>query len=330
MKRNILSALLAAVLLVTALLCPLPAGAADREILTEPVDLSTVKQNARGSGYEWANRTNIMTFDHLYLETDAEYGFRIPENATLVLKGDNYISASRIALTAIGTLTVQGSGTLHLVAGEVGLKMMSVDKTASLKFNSGRITIDAGTTGVYSEYPAVIFGGTTDLTVNITDADGKAINGATVQINNGRLTANAPIFSPGSLSVASCDLTVNAKTAALEAPTVKIKENNVIRAGSSAETLKDVTEYGGETSILLIPTRTQKTSLILSALFDVEAPRFLDYLIFAFVILLFAAAVGLPILHQYRKDQKKKAELEEKRAAALAEKKKRKNAEKAE
>ena len=320
MKRHILPVLLLAVLLFTALFSVYPLSAA-KEILTEPVDLSTVKQNARGSGYNWANRTNVLTFDGLHIETEEDYGFRIPNNATLVLKGDNYISASRIALTAIGTLTVQGSGTLHLVAGEVGWKMMSVDRTASVKFNSGKITIEAGDTGIYSEYPTVVFGGDCDMTITTKNEGAYAINGAVVQINNGKLTANAPIYSPGSLSVASCDLKITASASALCSPALKIKENNIIKAGANEGSLAEVMEYAGEYAILLIPTRTQKTSLILAALFDKEAPRFVDYLIFVFVILLFAAAVGLPILHQYRKNQKKKEELEAKRAVAAAEKK---------
>ncbi len=295
----------------------LPFHASAAKTLTKTVDLATIRQAARGEGYYWSNRDKTMTFTNLNMVTEDDYGFRFPSNATLILNGDNYISAKLVAIAGQDNLKIKGSGTLTLVS-DVGIKMVSPELTSSLTFISGKITINAVSSGVLSEFPTVTLGNA-DLSIQVSDQTaGNAISAYSVMLNNGRLTANAPVVSANHLSCGGCDLTINASRSALVAKEITIGEGNAINVGESASSLTSAKEYKGEASISLVPTRSRKTSLILGDGYSVVW----DYLILTLAVLLLAAFITLPILYKQRKDRIKRAQVEARRAAMLEEKKK--------
>ena len=77
MIRRISFILLTAVMLFTLCAAVLPASAA--ETVTSTVNIATANKNMRGPGYDWANRTDVLTLDGLNIDTDDAYGLRLPK-----------------------------------------------------------------------------------------------------------------------------------------------------------------------------------------------------------------------------------------------------------
>lgn len=297
---------------------PFSAAAAD-QYLASCVDLSTANQNMSGTGYSWANRSGTLTLTNLKIKTTDEYGLRIPKNATLVLVGDNYVEASSIAVTALLSLSIQGSGSLTLVAGDTGLKMISPDKTAALRIIEGNITIHAGKTGIRSDYPSVAIGNTAKLQINISDEDGQAVLADILQLNSGSLTADAKLSASSYIKIGACALQVTSrKGAAIEAPEINISKDVPMKTGSGQTDLGAAEAYNGEACIVLEPKAYVKKSVILGD----NYAAFWDYIILIATAILLVAAVALPLIFRMRKNQKKKAEIEARRAAEKAARKK--------
>lgn len=295
---------------------PTPLAARAAATITETVDLSTIREATSGEGYAWSNRYKTMTFTNLDLQTEDDYGFRFPSNATLILNGNNTIRASQVAIAGQDTLKIKGSGTLTLIA-DTGIKMVSPELTSSLTFMSGTVVIKGGSCGIQSDYPSVIMG---DGKLSITLSDqqnGIAIDAYSVMLNQGTLTTNAPIRSQNNLTCGACDLTVHASSPALIANQITIGAGNTIHTGASADGLQTVDAYNGETSIKLDPVKSFKTSLLLGK----DFPVFWDYLILALTVLLLAAAIIVPILLKRRRDRIKRAQVQARREAAALEKK---------
>lgn len=289
----------------------LPARAA--KTITETVDIATIREAAKGEGYVWSNRHKTMTFTDLNLITEDDYGFRFPSNATLILNGNNVISAKLVALAGQDTLKIKGNGTLTLIA-ETGLKMVSPELTSSLTIMDGKVIINATTCGIKSDFPTVIVG-ETNLEINLSDREnGRAIDAYSVMLNAGKLSTNAPIVSANNLTCGACDLTVNAASPALVAKQITMSEGNRIHVGSSENSLSDATVYDGENCIKLDPTKSVKYSILLGEGF----PVFWDYLLMILALILLAASIVLPILLKIRKDRIKRAQVEARRAADAA------------
>ena len=317
--RRTVSTLLA-VCIMAALICIMPfsAAAAD-QYLASCVDLSTANQNMSGTGYSWANRSGTLTLTNLKIKTTDEYGLRIPKNATLVLVGDNYVEASSIAVTALLSLSIQGSGSLTLVAGDTGLKMISPDKTAALRIIEGSITIRAGKTGIRSDYPPVAIGNTAKLQINISEEDGQAVLADILQLNSGALTADAKLSASSYIKIGACALQVTSrKGAAINAPEININKDVPMKTGGDQSSLGQAESYNGEACIVLEPKAYVKKSVILGD----KYAAFWDYIILIGTAVLLIAAVALPIIFRLRKNRKKKEEIEARRAAEKAARKK--------
>ena len=311
-RAHPIPALLCLIGLVFGLLSlSLPVRAA--KVLTETVDLATIREAAEGDGYYWSNRYKTMTFTNLNMNTKDDYGFRFPSGATLILNGNNVIRASQVAIAGQDTLKIKGSGTLTLIA-DVGIKMVSPEYTSSLTFMSGKIDMQVGSCGIRSEFPTVIVGNA-DLTITLSEREsGKAIDAYSVMLNSGKLNTNAPIVSANNLSCGACDLTVNATSAALVGRSISMSEGNTVKVGSDAAALQTVDSYGGEQSVKLIPTPSVKTSVLLGKNF----PVFWDYLILSLSVLLVIVVIVLPILLKVRRDRIKRAQVEKRRAEEAA------------
>lgn len=158
-----ISALLFAVI-CSFLLLP---GEASAKTITTTLNLVNVTQNEEGDGYEWANRYDILTLNGLRLETENDFGLRLPKSCTVVLKGTNYIKAGKYALTCSGNVSFKGNGKLILDAGEAGIYIYTEIGTEKIRILEGNFEITAGKYGVHSKQADFSFvDGKLDITVN--------------------------------------------------------------------------------------------------------------------------------------------------------------------
>ena len=279
MKRRILSLFFVLTLLLAPLFAALPARAAAGETL----DLLNVRQNQRGEGYEWANRTDTLTLRGLRIETDDRYGIRIKDGATVVLEGDNYIKASYAALDIEGSATFTGTGSLTLVAGEIGFLNPAGAKNHRVNLTGGtyRITAPRGIVSERAEWS--LTGGS--LTVDATES---AIEGRSVKILGGSLTANAPLRASNDLKISYAALELSASSPVL------VSEKSLSLSGlvtKDGKTIASAADYAGENVLSAVPAKRGRTT---SLLFGGTVPIYVDYLIFAAAALTVAAIIAVP------------------------------------
>lgn len=86
-----------AILLTLAIVVPLFAclNVSAAKTLTEGVSILNPRQNMRGEGYFWDNPKDTLTLSDLRIDTEDEYGLKITDGATIILKGDNRIKADK-------------------------------------------------------------------------------------------------------------------------------------------------------------------------------------------------------------------------------------------
>lgn len=287
----------------------LPAHAAAK--ITETVNLSRPQKNMSGSGYYWDNRNDILTLSGLYIDTTDDYGLRIPNGATVVLEGKNYISASVAALTCPGNVTFKGNGSLILTSGDMGIYFYSTDDTTTARFLEGTYEITAAGDAIHSEYTSLsIVGG--KMTINAPSADKYAIFGRQVKLYGGTHTMNNSVHATVSLEVRDVNLSIDSEKSALSSDkTLKIEEVTIASLSSASD-------YNGENSIVV---KSAKSTLGSSILFGENVPMFVDVLIALLLLALIAAGIAVPFIRSYRSGRKARAALEAADAAADAKKK---------
>lgn len=300
MKRRIVSLFFAAFLLLAPAFAARPVLAA---AMTETLDLLSVRQNQRGEGYEWANRSDTLTLRGLSIETSERYGLRIKDGATVVLEGDNYIRASYAALDIEGSATFKGTGTLTLVADApdgIGFLNPANAKNHRVNLTGGtyRITAARGIVSERAEWS--LTGGS--VTIAATDT---AIEGRVVKILGGSLTANAPLRASNELKISYAAVELSASSAVLLSDKTLSLSGLVTREGKAVGS----EDYAGESVFSVLPAKKGRTT---SLLFGRETPIFVDYLIIAAAALILAAVILIP-------RQKKKKSLAAARARFAAE-----------
>ena len=305
MKRSF-TALLLAFCLVMAL-CPLlvvPASAAAK--ITETVNLSRPEKNMSGSGYYWNNREDTLTLDGLYIDTDSEFGLRIPQNATVILKGKNVISASRAALTIPGNVTFKGDGSLTLISDDMGMYFYSTDDSTTARFLSGSYTITAGKIGIYSTSTSVsLVNGSYDISV--ASPEGFAIDGREIKLYGGKMTMNNSVHTSVSLEIRALDLTVSSAKAALTSDKTLVLNDVSIKTGAAATALAKAESYNGENCIA---TKSTAKNLGSSVIFGESVPMFVDIAIVIVLLLAITAGVAVPFIRSYKKGKEARAALE--------------------
>lgn len=300
--------ILALFLLLPVLYLPVtPVSAAAK--LTETVNLSRPQKNMSGSGYYWDNRKDTLTLDGLYIDTTDDYGLRIPDGATVILKGKNYITASKAALTCAGSVNFKGSGSLILTSGDMGIYFYSTDDSTVARFLEGTYEITAAGDGIHSEYTSLSF---VDGKMNISSAsaDSFAINGRTVKLYGGSVTADNSIHAALTLDIQALSLRVESGKAALSAGKTLSLNKVAVTAGSAASSMKQTEQYGGENCVSL---KSTANTLGTSVLFGENVPKFVDILVILLLALLIAAGIAAPFLRSRQKAKKALA------AAAAAE-----------
>lgn len=301
---------LAVVLLLVPVMTALPT-VAEAAAITKSVNLTNPRKNMAGAGYTWMNLDKTLTLDGLYIDTDDEYGMRIPDGATVILKGKNYISAASYALGVPGNVTFKGNGSLTLIGGETGLYFYSTDDTTVARILGGKFRIVSGGVGIRCEYTTLsVTGGT--IEIDAATKDGSAILGRTLKLHGGKFSANNAITASLNLEIRAADLSVTANKPALSAQR-KMTFNDVsFKVGSDEGSLKKADAYNGENCVVL---KSAADLLGESVLFGESVPMFADILIVVILAALMAAGIGLPVWRAHRKSKRALA------AAAEAEKK---------
>ena len=295
-RHSILSLMLALVMIFTLCAGVLPASVCAAETVTKTVNIAEATKNERGPGYDWANRFDILTLNNLHIETNDAYGLRLPKNATVVLKGNNYIKAAKYGVSFSGTVIFKGSGTLTIEAGEIGLYLISQDNTQKIRLIDGKYTITAGKYGVYSEAADFSFIGK-EMSVNVTDLAGKAIQGRVVNLLGGKFTANAPVESTHALVAEGVNLDINASSPALVSKNLSVRD---IQFSDGS------TEYAGQNSVKAKSiAKNERTS----AVFGDSVPGWVDYILLVCVIAGIGACIFVPALRKKKKAEELRARL---------------------
>lgn len=275
-------------LLTVCMLCVtvLPTTALAGDPISTTVNIANANKNERGDGYDWANRTDVLTLSGVNIDTDEAYGLRLPKDCTVILEGSNYIKAAKYGISCSGTVVFKGSGSLTIDAGEIGIYLIAQDNTQKVRLIEGKYTITAGTYGVYSEEGDFSFvGDSMDITVGTPD--GYAILGRAVNLLGGKFTANAPVETTHQLLVDGLDVNIEANRAAFASKNLKVQ--NIDLGGA---------EYNGESTVSGKSTaKTGGSSMI----FGESVPAFVDYILLAVLIIGVAAGIFGPALRRKKK-----------------------------
>ena len=316
MKKII--SLFVALITVTALFTlALPVSA--KSVHKSTVNFIGVNRNQSGSGYSWDNYNNVLTLNGLNIKTGDDYGLKIQDGSTVVLKGNNYIEAKKAAIFIEAKVVFKGSGTLTLVS-ETGIFCSSSDSTDSLSIIGGNYKITSSGIGIVSDFHRVSFSGC-KVTVN-TSSD-IAIKAQTITTGaNTVIKANGSLSGKDKIQIESSSVTVNAKNAALISDKPVVFSGVTLKAGDSSSSLSVIdlktASYSGQRSVKTISKYDgQKKSLF----FGDDVPRFVDTIVMILGIGLVACAVVLPVLH----NKKKAKEAIARRDAEEAQSKKKKN-----
>lgn len=264
-------------------------------VITSTVNIAVANKNERGSGYDWANRTDVLTLENLHIETDDPYGLRLPDNCTVILKGDNYIKASKYGIACSGTVVFKGSGSLTVEAGDVGIYLVSQDTTHKIRLIDGTYTVKAGKYGVYSEYADFSFVGN-KMSISVTGEDSSAVCGRRVNLMGGTFVADSSVEATHELAVEGVNLDISSKRPAFSAKILTIRDVDISANGVTVEEYNDETAIIGKSTAKYVRT---------SAVFGENVPGYVDYICLAVLTIGVAGGIFGPALRH----KKKKKEL---------------------
>ncbi|MBR5767308.1 MAG: hypothetical protein IKX86_01345 [Clostridia bacterium] len=278
------------VFVLAILILVFPALTASAETLTDGVSILNPKQNIHGIGYEWDNPHDVLTLTNLSIDTDDDFGLKVPDGATVILNGVNRISAKVAALYIGGRVTIKGDGRLILNGGEYGVFCNSSDKRTKLSIISGVYEISAGKSGFYSAVEKISVSGKAEITVSggkysFETLDLEITNGATVNAV-GQISASA------SCLISAVNLNVTAPDRAVVSPSLVIERVSV-DAGDNHDT-----EYVSQSKLITVSEwKYVRTSVI----FGDGVPAYVDLIAALGAAALAALAIVLPIVIRKRK-----------------------------
>ena len=279
------------------------------------INLIGIKKNESGAGYNWDNYESTLTLDGLNLKTDEDFGLKILDGATVVLKGNNYIEAKKAAIFTEGKVVFKGNGTLTLVS-DIGIFCSSADSTDSVSILGGTYKITVSSFGIVSDFHLVSF---SNCNVSVKTSSDIAIKAQSITTGaNTVINANGSISGKEKILIESSSITVNAKDAALLSDKPIVFNNVTLKAGDSPNKLSVIdlekSSYEGQKSIQVISKYDgQKKSLF----FGDSVPRYVDVIVMVLGLAAVVCAVVIPVLYK----KKKAAEAIAKRDAAEAESK---------
>ncbi len=279
--RRITAAFVALLTVLTLCIAAVPAEAAD--VITSTVNIAVANKNQKGPGYEWQNRYDKLILNGIHIDTEDNFGLRLPKNCTVELNGDNYIKASKYGISFSGTVVFKGSGSLTIEAGEIGLYLISQDNTQKIRLTGGTYKITAGEYGIYSDAADFSFVNGS-MNINMTSDDTLAISGRSVNLLGGKFTSNAPVVTSHSLVIEGIDISVNANSTAFTSKNLSMRYLTE--------------EYNGESSFT---AKADVPSHRKSIIFGDNVPGFVDYILLAALALTVAALIFFPSLRRKKK-----------------------------
>lgn len=272
-------------LFIPCSLVPLTTQAAE---LNNGISLLQIDQNASGAGYSWDNINRVLTLDGIDLVTADDYGFKIPANATVIIKGKNRIEATKAAIYIQGDVRFRGSGSLTL-SGEYGFLCNGTNTSQKVTFSEGTYRFSGTKVAIKSDAQKVYLGGG-----NFTlDGDEVAIDAREI-ITGGNVSVDAVgSFSASyAMTLEAADLSILSTQAALITPKLTIA-NMTLRVGESEGALTKVDSYNGEKCLV---TKSTFDDSAKSFLFGESVPFFVDVLVLIAFLILLVSAVLVPLL----------------------------------
>lgn len=307
MKRKIYNLIKTFTVLAVCVLAIIPFVTNEAKAATsaETLNLAYVKMNQSGEGYYWDNINRVLTLNDLVIDTDEDFGIRLPENATIELKGTSRIKAGKYALGCPSNVSIKGKGELILESGDSAIFVHS--KTDSHKFRvfEGKVTAKGTLHGIKSEIAEIsITGGV----VNFESAEGAAVNSRVFSVTGGEVNVNGGVVATHLIRINEAKVNVsNAVAEALDSKNLLELENVKILVGSKAGKLSEVEEYKGEKYFSTEPVSPGPRD---SILFGEGVPITVDYALLVGAIVLVAAAIVLPVVRKRIKTKKLYAALE--------------------
>lgn len=316
MKR-ILSLIIALLTLSALFTFAIPVSA--KSIHKSTVNLIGVNKNQSGSGYEWDNYENTLTLNGLNIKTSDDYGLKILDGATVVLKGNNYIEAKKAAVFLEAKVVFKGSGTLTLVS-ETGIFCSSADNTDSLSILGGTYKITSSGIGIVSDFHRVSF---SNCKVTVKTSAETAIKAQSVTTGaNTVIKANGSIYGKDKILIESSSIVVNANASALISENPIVFSKVTVKAGDTPKNLSVIdlnnSSYDGQKSVKTISRYDgQKKSLF----FGDDVPRYVDIIVMIVGVLCVVSAVVLPVLYKKKKVQEAIAKRDAEEKASKSNKK---------
>ena len=306
--------LIAALLVPTLLLVLCPTAAAGRQTLKEGVSILNPRQNIHGVGYEWNNPDDTLTLTDLSIDTEDDYGLKLPDGATVILEGHSEIRAAVAALYMEGNVIFRGKGSLTLIGGEYGV-LCNGSTAKKLSITGGTFTVTGGTDGIRSDSQAVAVSGGS---ITVTGESRYAINARELTTaGNVSIRASGAFHTSYRMALQAANLTITASDGpALRTDRYLTLDGMTLRAGNDLFSLKEIDSYLDEPALVTVSTFDGSRR---SLLFGDKAPLLVDILILLAGVLLIAAAVSIPLLRRKRRAEaiiaaRSEQEREEKKA----------------
>ena len=265
---------------------------------TKTINLAYVKQHEYGNGYAWDNINKVLTLNGLNVNTDDDWGLRLPDNATVMLVGTNTIKAGKWALGCPGNVTIKGDGKLILESGEHAIYVHSRTDSHKFRIFDGEIEAKGGVSAFYSEVAEFSM---TDGKVNFSSNGDYAVMSRVFAMTGGKATVNGTLKTTHLLRLNHADLVVNDDEKALEIGNLFEHDNVKFMAGNTESSLSDIDSYNDEKTFKTIPL---KLALRDSIIFGEGTTIIVDYVLLGAAIILLVAAITIPVVLKKRKTKK--------------------------
>ena len=298
-SKNILCIVLTALIIF-----PLFNIAVSAKTYSKTVNLSYVDRNEQGEGYFWDNREKVLTLNSINIDTDDDWGIRLPENATIVLKGTNKISAAKYALGCRGNVTIKGDGTLILESGEYAIYVHSRNSAHKFRVFEGNVTAKGEKAAFYSENAEFsMVGGKLDFSSN-----GEfTVDSRVFSVTGGKITVNGTIRTSHLLKIDEAEVIVNSDSVALKNENLFEYDNLKFMVGAKSTSLTESEKYSNEKCLKTVPVPPGPRD---SIIFGEGTPITVDYILLVAGIILVSACIIIPILRKKNKTKKLYASLE--------------------
>ena len=305
--KSIIKKTVAFAVVFTVFVSPVSMVSVSAAEIKDTVNLAFVKQHETGDGYSWDNINKVLTLDGFNVNTEDDWGLRLPDNAnnlTIELKGTNVIKAGKYALGCPGNVTVKGSGKLILESGEHAIFVHSRTDNHKFRVFEGELVAKGGKTAFYSEVAEFsMTGGTAEF-----DSDGEySVNTRVFSMTGGKATLHGTLKASHLLRLNEADLTVNDDSKALEIENLFEYDNVKFMTGSTTSSLKETEKYNGEKCFKAVSVPSGVRD---SIIFGEGTPITVDYLLLSGAIVLVTGALVIPIVIKKRKTQKLYRQLE--------------------